>query len=230
MNPQDLFGGLLGFAVTLVVFSFLIGDNGAFRLVMHIFLGVSAGYIAVVVVYNMLWPKLLLPIMEAHGWGILRAGLPLLLSLLLFTKLSRRFSVFGTPVLAFIVGVGAAVALGGAVFGLLFPQASATINVFDFQAANQSQKNVNLALINGSVILLGTLSSLAYFHFGVRSKAGSNAQRPAVIEWLAPIGQGFIVVALGIIFAGIYAAALAALIERLSAIIAFLSSFLANLL
>jgi hypothetical protein len=228
LGAADLIGGLLGFAVTLVVFSHFIGDNAVFRLVLHIFIGMSAGYIAVVVAYNVLWPKLMRPVLEAEGWELLWVGLPLFFSLLLFARLFPRYSILGSPVLAFVVGVGAAAAVGGAVVGVLFPQARATINLFDLDAIRHDQENVNLALVNGSIILVGTISSLAYFHFGVHKKAGAKTQRPDWIEWLAQVGQGFIVIAFGMIFAGIYAAALAALIERLSSITRFIYSLISG--
>ena len=228
LGAADLIGGLLGLAVTLVVFSHFIGDNAVFRLVLHIFIGMSAGYIAVVVAYNVLWPKLLRPVLEAEGWELLWVGLPLFFSLLLFARLFPRYSILGSPVLAFVVGVGAAAAVGGAVVGVLFPQVRATINLFDLDPIRQNQENVNLALVNGSIILVGTISSLAYFHFGVRGKAGSKTQRSTWMEWLAQVGQVFIVIAFGMIFAGIYAAALAALIERLSSITRFIYSLVAG--
>jgi len=228
LGAADLIGGLLGFALTMVVFSHLIGDNAIFRLVLHIFIGMSAGYIAVVVAYNIIWPKLMRPVLEADGWELFWVGLPLFFSLLLFARLFPRYSILGSPVLAFIVGVGAAAAVGGAIVGVLFPQARASINLFDLDAIQQNQENVNLALANGSIILVGTISSLAYFHFGVRGKAGGKTQRSTWMEWLAQIGQGFIVIAFGMIFAGVYAAALAALIERLSSITRFIYSLVAG--
>ncbi len=230
LGAADLIGGLLGLSVTLAVFSHFIGDNAAFRLVLHIFIGVSAGYIAVVVVYNVLWPKLMRPVLEADGWDLLWVGLPLFFSLLLIARLFPRYAILGSPVLAFIVGVGAAAAIGGAVVGVIFPQARATINLFDLDGIRQNQGNVNLALVNGSILLVGTISSLAYFHFGVRKQAGAKTHRPDWLEWLARIGQGFIVIAFGLIFAGIYAAALAALIERLSSITRFIYSLFAGFL
>jgi len=228
LGAADLIGGLLGLTVTMAVFSHFIGDNTAFRLVLHIFIGVAAGYIAVVVAYNVLWPKLMRPVLEADGWELLWAGLPLFFSLLLFSRLFPRYSILGSPVLAFIVGVGAAAAIGGAVVGVIFPQARATINLFDLDTIRQNQGNVNMALVNGSIILVGTISSLAYFHFGVRKQVGAKTQRPDWMEWLAQVGQGFIVIAFGLIFAGIYAAALAALIERMSSITRFIYSLIAG--
>jgi hypothetical protein len=79
-------------------------------------------------------------------------------------------------------------------------------------------------LANATIILVGTLTTLIYFHFGVRSRPEQAAQvqpaqRPAFVEALARIGQVFIAITFGSLFAGVYAAALAALVERLSFLI-----------
>jgi hypothetical protein len=63
--------------------------------------------------------------------------------------------------------------------------------------------------------MVGTISTLAYFHFGVRQVTDQTAKRPKWLEVVALIGQVFIAITLGALFAGVYAASLTALIERL---------------
>jgi hypothetical protein len=41
----------------------------------------------------------------------------------------------------------------------------------------------------GSLILLGTLTTLVYFHFGVRARPGLPAQRPEWVESLAFVSE-----------------------------------------
>lgn len=227
INPGllDLLGMFVGTVFTLLVFSYIIGDNFLFRLVIHVFIGVAAGFATVVVWYNVIWPQLFLPLFELESAKLISLIIPLLLSLLLFAKLSPRLTEFGSPVLAFLVGVGAAVALGGAVFGTLFPQISASINMFDPVAISQNPQGAGGALANGGIIMIGTISTLAYFHFGARRQAGRTSHRPLWIEWIAWVGQIFIAITFGVLFAGVYAAALAALIERWSTVFKFFLSF-----
>ena len=44
----NLFTGVISFLFTLLIFSYVLGDNPLFRVAVYIFIGVSAGYIAVV--------------------------------------------------------------------------------------------------------------------------------------------------------------------------------------
>jgi hypothetical protein len=70
-------------------------------------------------------------------------------------------------------------------------------------------------LARGSVILVGTLTSLIYFHYGARPRPGEPSKRPEWLESLGWVGQVFIAITFGALFAGVYSAALTALIERL---------------
>jgi polyferredoxin len=80
-------------------------------------------------------------------------------------------------------------------------------------------------LFFGILMLIGTITSLAYFHFGARSTP-DGPKRSKLVIVLGWIGQIFIAITLGVLFAGVFAAAMTALIERLN----FLWSFLAKLL
>jgi hypothetical protein len=64
--------------------------------------------------------------------------------------------------------------------------------------------------------MAGTVTTLIYFQFGVkRQKEGVPAQRSVFLDYLSTIGQGFIIVTLGVLFSGVYLAALSALIDRI---------------
>ena len=74
-------------------------------------------------------------------------------------------------------------------------------------------------------MLVGTITTLVYFHFGAKATAG-GPQRSKLVIWLGRIGQVFIAITLGVLFAGVFAASMTALIERLN----FLWYFLTHIL
>lgn len=221
MQP-DLIWTVAGFILTLLIFCYLLGDNLLFRIAVYLFVGVAAGYIFVIAIYQALLPRLIWPLVTG-SW--LERGLtvvPLVLGLLLFTRLVPRFARLGNIPLAYLVGAGAAVTVGGAVLGTLFGQVSGTINQFDLTG-----KSSPLAvLVSAIVVLVGTASTLVYFQFGAVSHSNQPPQRSALVESVAKIGQVFIAVTLGALFAGVYAAALSALIDRLD----FIKTFVLNLI
>lgn len=222
-NLADLVGVFLGLTLTLCVFSYIFGDNVLFRLAIYIFIGVTAGYTSIVVWYNVIWPQLIRPLIFGPQSERLFVLFPLLFGGLLLLKISSRFSRFGNLSVAYLVGVGAAAAIGGAVVGTIFPQVSASANQFVLGTTTPEESIIG-RLAQAGLILLGTVTSLIYFHFGASSARNRGGRRAEWIEWLAMIGQVFIAITLGALFAGVFSAALTAFIERLTFLINFVKS------
>ena len=225
--PIDLITGMISLLFTLLIFSYVIGDNPLFRIAVYIFVGVSSGYIAAVAVWLVILPRLVYPLTSKIASGEIvnpMVALPLgLVSLgALMLLIFPRQTGLGRIVLAYLVGVGAAVTIAGALGGTIIPQVEATINAFDMNAAAVRGINFIEAVGNGAIILLGTVLTLAYFHFGARQKPDGTTHRFLPLEVLAWGGRIFIGIALGAVFAGVYSAALTALIERLSWLINFI--------
>ena len=128
--------------------------------------------------------------------------------------------------MAFLVGVGAAVTIGGAMLGTLIPQANATIDGFDLRLAGVNGFNTAFIFLNGVVVLVGVIGTLAYFHFGARQKTDGSVKRNILVESLTWIGRVFIAITFGVLFAGVYMAALTALIERMDSLRSFVFLFM----
>jgi hypothetical protein len=218
----DLLAGLIGFLITVLVFSYVVGDNPLFRVAAAVFVGVSAGYIAAVAFWQALWPHLVQPLLFGDLGERLSLLVPLAGAGLIMTKVVPQLRRVGSPAVAFLAGVSAAVVMAGAVQGTILPQALATIGLFDLRATAARGTGILAVLWNGSLILMGTVTSLAYFHFGARPATDGSLKRHLLIEATAGVGRVFIAITLGVIFAGVYAAALTALIERLDSILIFL--------
>jgi len=213
----EVISAVIGFLLTVMVFSYLIGDNPMFRITVYLFIGVASGYAAVVVWHSVLVPKLF----DQLAAGPIQLALsivPLILSVSLLAKLSPRISWIGNFAMAVLVGVGAATAVGGALVGTLIPQVEAAMDAFNSRSI--------FALTEGAIMLVGTVVTLAYFQFGAKRAADGTVKRNAIFEMLAWLGRIFIAVTFGVLFAGVYMAALTAMIERLSSIINLVKSLL----
>jgi hypothetical protein len=216
MMSIEVISAVIGLILTLMVFSYLIGDNPLFRIAIYLFIGVASGYAAVIIWHYVLTPRLFAPLGDPNRLAL--TLVPLVLSVSLLAKLAPRIAWIGNFAMAVLVGVGAATAVGGALAGTLIPQAGSAMDAFGSSSL--------LGWIQGGVTLLATVLTLAYFQFGAKRAADGAVKRNSIVELAAWLGRIVIAVTLGVLFAGVYMAALTAMIERLSSVINFVKSLL----
>jgi hypothetical protein len=215
--PIELISALIGLLLTLMVFSYLIGDNPLFRISVYLFIGVASGYAAAIVWHSVLVPKLFQPLMTFNPLAVV----PLVFGVSLLAKLSARTAWFGSFAMAVLVGVGAAAAVGGALIGTLLPQTQAAIDGFDILSAGSGLEAAS-RLLEGVIMLGGTVFTLASFHFSAGRAADGIPKRNQILEGIAWVGRIFLAITFGVLFAGVYMSALTAMIERLSFVLNFI--------
>lgn len=199
MTPDnlDLIAGWVSLVLTLLIFSYLLGDNVLYRLAVHVLVGVAAGYTVIVAAESVIKPWLDETLLaEANGrddatLAALRAvgAVPFLVGALLLFKVSPRLAPVGSLGLVFVIAVGVAVAIAGAVGGTIVPLA---------RAAGES---VGEDTADGLVILVGVITTLIYFQFFAVVRRGA-VRRPRLLRGLSAVGQVFVTVALGALYAG----------------------------
>jgi hypothetical protein len=217
----EIISAFVGLLLTLMVFSYWIGDNPLFRFAIYLFIGVSSGYAAAVILRSVFLPKYNLLQSGDFNRLLLEVIVPILFSVTVFAKLFPRTSWIGNFAMAVLVGVGAAAAVGGALIGTLLPQAQAAMNAFDL-GPTVGASNPVFRLLEGTVMLVGTVLTLASFHFSVGRAPDGTPKRIPILDGIASLGRIFVAITLGVLFAGVYVAALTALIERLSSMITFI--------
>jgi len=207
----DITGTLVAAILTLFVFSYLLGDNVLYRFAEHLFVGVAVGYAMVVAFHTVISSKLLMPLIEAlsdGNWGrVLLLGISLLMGLLLLTKPFKGISWLGSLSVAFLVGVGAALAIGGAMLGTLLPQIDATANVGYYVTRYGSA----LGWFSGIVVLVGTIGVLIHFHFG----SGGEGPVARLVRTWGGLGRWFILIAFAAILATTFMSRLSFLAGRI---------------
>jgi hypothetical protein len=226
----DFFGMIIAALLTIMVLSYMIGDNLLFRIAVYIFIGVASGYAGAIAWHNVIRPALIDPILQGGFSALIRPEavgtylLPLILSALLLMKLSPRTARFGTLSVAILVGVGAAVIVGGSITGTLLPQSLATANALSpevaFPAEGEAAFNWLERLVSAIVLIVGTLTTLLYFRFSAQKKRSGETRRSRFNAILAYVGRTFIAVTFGVMYAGALMATVLVLAQRFE----FLSS------
>ncbi len=217
---MDIIGPIIAAILTIMVFSYIFGDNPLFKLASHIFIGVAVGYATIVIWYEVFAP--------AISSGNIISVLPaLFLCLLLIFKIrptqGKIANVLGSIALAFVLGVGVALAIGGAIFGTLWPQVSAmaTLSLNPNHYPN-TENEVGLVIwLNNIIIVLGTIGTFFYFTFAVRAHGFLGGLREGFVRFWAGMGRLMIIFTLGALFANTVSSRVALLISRLQ----FLSGF-----
>jgi hypothetical protein len=211
----ELAGTLVAAVLTLFVLSYLVGDNVLYRLAEHIFVGVSVGYALVVVFHTVLASKLFNPLVEALTAGdweqVLLRCVPLLLGLLLLTKPFKATSWLGNLSVAFLLGVGAALAIQGALLGTLLPQVDAAADVPHYV----TRYGPGLGLFSGLVALVGTIGVLLHFYFRSGRDGRLAGLREGLVRTWGGLGRWYILIAFGAILATTFMSRLSLLIGRI---------------
>jgi len=141
------FGGWVAALLTIAAYSFLWKENRVYRAAEHIFVGIGAGY-SLVMGYTNIVGKAWDPITKK---GQVYLIIPVIMGLLLFARFNKSLNWASRVPLAFLVGMGAAVALRGAIEQQFVKQVQATMMPLDS--------------INNLIVVLGTIGVLSYFFF-----------------------------------------------------------------
>lgn len=218
MNLSELTWSAIGFVLTVMVLSYLLGDNFFFRQAAFLFIGLTAGYLAVLLVNQVLIPHLVLPLAGGTWPQRLWLLIPLVLVLLLLLGQAPKLAPAARLPLAYLLGLTAAVTIGGAVFGTLVPQSRALVDAFDANTWYAVPGQTWLRILDAVVMFIGVAGTLSFFHIGRRlkiRKPEEESKRPRVMEALSKVGEVFLGISLGAVFAGIFSTALLALIDRM---------------
>lgn len=188
--------------LTLMVYSHLVKDNPLSLLAEHLFVGTAVGYAVVLAYYNVLLPKLIRPLTNDPQNNLVLL-LPALLAVLLLLRPIAPLRALASLPLAVIVGVGAALAVAGAVAGSLLPQVNATMLSLDLGQPRS-------VFINNLIIIVGVVSTILYFFFTARQKSLPGTG----LRVASTIGKWTMLLAFGAVFATTVTARLALLVGR----------------
>ena len=128
MNLATDFSIWIAAFLTLGIFSFLYRDNPVYKFCEHLFVGVSAGYYVVLTMMSSVYPNMVVPLFTDFGTGLHPLLLiPLLLSILLFSRFFPRGDWLSRWPIAFILGVYPALRITGFGQGDLVEQVHGSI-------------------------------------------------------------------------------------------------------
>ena len=202
---------------TLFIFSFLVGDNPAYKFAEAMVVGTSAGYVLVISIWDVFIPNLLgklfpamvqgwsLPGMDASAPAELLYIIPALLIVMLLWQLMPSGGWISRWPIAFFIGVTAGYRMIGYVEADLVAQIKAGMvplwvtgdtGEFDFWLS-----------FNACLLTIATLSAMVYFFFSIEHKG--------LVGKVARIGIWFLMITFGASFGYTVMGRIALLAQRL---------------
>jgi hypothetical protein len=206
----------LGAVLTLLIFSYLLGDNPLFRLALHVFVGVSVAYVFIVALQVVIVPALSPPDTSDADvrllWTISLIGA--LLGALLLVRGVRGLSWLSNLPVAILLGVGVGVALGGAVLGTLVPQVDAAA----YPAIPEPPVVAEILRPIGQIVaIIGTVTGLLVFSFTLRRPSHRLIDR--LLNSGTRLGRWFVLIGFGAVYGGVLVASLAFFADRVQYLI-----------
>ena len=217
---------LISFVLTLMVFSYVLGDlplvGFLYRAAVYIFVGMTAAFTLVVSYEGVILPFLQDIQNTETSWTSLGNSIDiyifftaLLFGALLLLKPIRSLTWLTNSVYAVVIVVGASVAVAGALAGTVFPLLHATVSIPEGITSDFG------ALVDRLIIFIGTTTALFYFHYQARAGGDADGEQSRLGRGLRHIGKVFIVTALGAIYASAMLTSLTILSERISFLFQF---------
>jgi len=175
------FGTTIAGILTLAIYSFLYRDNPVYKAAESWLIGLSIGYALVVFWQSTIIDILIVPLFSD---GRIILIIPLVLGLMMFSRFSNKTSWLSRIPIALMIGTGAGVAIPAMLYARTLKQMSAS--VMPLIAENGTPN------IEALVVLIGLLSTLAYFYF--------SREHKGVIGNAAKLGTYFLMIFFGATF------------------------------
>jgi hypothetical protein len=195
MMPFELIvGAWVATGLTLLIFTFLYKDNPLFKLAEHLYVGVSVGYLIVKTYDTVILHLIIKPIVENGELALL---IPVAIGMLMLTRYMPRAAWMSRYAFAFIVGMGAGLAVPRTISSFILKQIEDTVRpLLSIAGPDQVTFSMNLlnpaSNLNAIIILLGVSSVLFYFFFSIEhSGAGKVVARTGILFLMISFGAAF---------------------------------------
>jgi hypothetical protein len=215
MSFEIILGAWVATGLTLLIFSFLYKDNPLFKLAEHLYVGISLGYTIVKTYDSVIVHLVIKPIVENGEFALL---IPVAIGMLMLTRYVPKAAWMSRYAFAFIVGMGAGLAIPRTISSFILKQIEDTVRpLLSLTGSDGVTFSMNLlnpaSNLNAIIILLGVGSVLFYFFFSIEHSGAGKA--------VARTGVMFLMISFGAAFGYTVMARMSLLIGRLTDLIEF---------
>ncbi len=196
---MTIIGVWIGVFLTFSIFSFLYRDNPFYRFAEQVFVGLSAAYGFIYIIYNVLIPNLFTPVLSdmSQNWLLIIPGI---LGILMLVRIYPPAEWISRYPLAVVIGTSAGISLMFYLKSDFMNQIAATmINPFAIPSAS--------AISGSFLIILGTICGVYFFYF--------SKKQEGLFTIPSKIGIWFLMISFGASFGYTVMARISLLIGRI---------------
>jgi hypothetical protein len=205
-DTASAIGIIVAAGLTFVMYSFLYRDNPLFKIAENLYVGVTLGYGAIMTWRLSLMPEVYDPFFNSPTWGAfwnsaLHRTVPIILGVLLVTRLSRKYGWLSRYSYALMIGWGSGLAIPLTVHSYILQQLSSAIAPFHETVAHAAAVPIFsqawffelvLPALGAVVVMIGTVAVLFYFFFSVEHKrVGGAISRLGIFFLMVCFGASF---------------------------------------
>jgi hypothetical protein len=177
-NLANTIGVWMAVFFTLAILSFLYKDNPFYKLAEYVYVGLSAGYWLIYVMFFDVKPMIVDKFLQEQGFERYIIIFPAFLGALMLCRMIPRIAYVSRVAIAFTMGISAGLGVTGAIHGMILPQVKATM--------------LPLNDINNVIMLVGVISTVVYFYFSREHKGAFGvAAKVGIIFVMISFGAAF---------------------------------------
>ena len=196
--------------LTLAMYSFLYKDNPVYQFAEHLYVGLTVGYFIVLEWFQVMYPNLVVPLATDFGfyWFLIIPGL---LGCTMLFRFSRSLSWVSRYALAFMVALGAGLAIPAIIQAFILKHMLATFQPLWTMPPGMKTLDMLQQNFSSIIIFIAVLSVLIYFFFSLEHKG--------TVGKISQVGIFFLMISFGASFGYTVMARISLLIGRMQFIL-----------
>lgn len=184
---------------TLCIFSFLYKDNPFYKFAEHVFIGLSAAYWLVNIIYSIMLPNLFTKLIYSFSSNVILV-IPAVLGIMMLMRVHHKTQWLSKFPIAIVIGTSAGISLLRYMKSDILNQVTATmINPFSADTIS--------AIVGNWLLIIGTICGVYFFYF--------SKKQEGVAAVPSKIGIWFLMISFGATFGYTVMARISLLIGRL---------------
>jgi hypothetical protein len=207
-NLSRCIGVIVAAGLTLIMYSFLYRDNPLFKIAENLYVGIALGYTAIRISWQQaLRPEVYEPIFcaptsDAFWIALAHRALPIILGLLLITRVSRKYGWLSRYSYALMIGWGSGMAIEVTTHTFILKQLQTAVAPIQTGVGSAAAAmawyswpyftGVILPIVGALIVMIGTVAVLWYFFFSVEHKrAGGALSKLGILFLMVSFGASF---------------------------------------